>query len=223
MNTYAAGAGPGILAIWNDCETGFEDEYERWYTQDHLPERVGVAGFRFGRRYEAVAAEQRYFTFYETESPAVLATPAYLDLLDQQSEWTARVMPHFRDMSRTVCQEIARRGIIAGACAVTLRHPASLPDALIGELAARPEVLCLRHWRAMADGGPRDTEETRARGGPDATIGEALVIETAREAAARAIAGTLAVEGGETGIYRLLCQLNHEDVGEGSWAKRASA
>jgi len=46
----------GILAIWNDCAPEGYDHFERWYIREHLQERVGVPGFRFGRRYEAVSA-----------------------------------------------------------------------------------------------------------------------------------------------------------------------
>jgi hypothetical protein len=60
----------GILALWNDCREGSEHEYEAWYRGEHLRERVGLPGFRFGRRYIAVAGTSpRYFTYYETETP----------------------------------------------------------------------------------------------------------------------------------------------------------
>ena len=46
----------GILAAWNDCAPEGLAEYEHWYAH-HLAERVGVPGFREGRRYEAVPGE----------------------------------------------------------------------------------------------------------------------------------------------------------------------
>ncbi|MGD8477411.1 MAG: hypothetical protein PVI98_09690, partial [Burkholderiales bacterium] len=62
----------GVLAIWNDCLPEVEKQYEDWYMHQHLPERVGVPGFRIGRRYQALAAEPRYFTYYDTDTPEVL-------------------------------------------------------------------------------------------------------------------------------------------------------
>ena len=41
---------PGILAIFNDCHTGREAEFEAWFQGEHLLERLGVPGFLFGRR-----------------------------------------------------------------------------------------------------------------------------------------------------------------------------
>ena len=68
----------GILAVFNDCAPEGYEHFERWYIREHLQERVGVPGFRFGRRYELVSGgDRQFFAFYEVESPAVLASPAY--------------------------------------------------------------------------------------------------------------------------------------------------
>ena len=112
----------GILAIWNDCDAAVEAEYERWYVGEHLAERVGVPGFRFGRRYQAVRAEVRYFTFYETDAPLVLRGRAYLDRLDHPTPATRRLMGHFHNMSRTVCRKTSHAGsAMAGAHALTVQ------------------------------------------------------------------------------------------------------
>ena len=67
----------GILAIWNDCAPEGYDHFERWYIREHLQERVGVPGFRFGRRYQLVSGGNRqFFAFYEVETPAVLSSPS---------------------------------------------------------------------------------------------------------------------------------------------------
>ena len=42
----------GILAVWNDRVADIADFYEWWYVKQHLPERVGLPGWRYGRRYE---------------------------------------------------------------------------------------------------------------------------------------------------------------------------
>ena len=65
----------GILAVFNDCAPEGFEHFERWYIREHLQERVGVPGFRFGRRYELVSGgDRRFFAFYEVETPAVLAS-----------------------------------------------------------------------------------------------------------------------------------------------------
>jgi hypothetical protein len=75
----------GILAVFNDCTPEGYEHFERWYIREHLQERVGIKGFRFGRRYELVSGgDRRFFAFYEVESPDVLSSPAYLERLNRR-------------------------------------------------------------------------------------------------------------------------------------------
>ena len=114
----------GILAIWNDCAPDGYDHFERWYIREHLQERVGVPGFRFGRRYEAVSgADRRFFAFYEVDSPDVLSSKAYVDRLEAPTPWTLEAMKAFRNMVRTVCDLRAAAGDLIGSHAVVLRAP----------------------------------------------------------------------------------------------------
>ena len=109
---------PGILALWNDCaEEGMAD-YECWYMAQHLPERVGVAGFRFGRRYVRVEGDRRYFTFYELDRPEVLWSDEYLERVGNPTDWTQQVMPNFRNTIRTACRLVASDGHAMGGHAV---------------------------------------------------------------------------------------------------------
>ncbi len=72
----------GVLAIWHDCADGREAEIEAWYQQEHLIERLGVPGFMYGRRHEALSAMPRYFTSYVAESADILTSRPYLDRLE---------------------------------------------------------------------------------------------------------------------------------------------
>ena len=94
----------GILAIWNDFAPEGYEHFERWYNREHLQERVGVPGFRFGRRYELVSGgDRRFFAFYEVDSPAVLTSPAYLERLNARRPGRED-HASFRNMVRTVCE-----------------------------------------------------------------------------------------------------------------------
>ena len=113
---------PGILAIWNDIAPDGYEHFERWYNREHLQERVGVPGFRFGRRYEVVSGgDRRFFAFYEVDSPDVLTSPAYMQRLENPTPWTQKTMTSFRNMVRTVCDLRRSEGDLAGSFAVVLR------------------------------------------------------------------------------------------------------
>jgi hypothetical protein len=208
----------GILAIWNDIAPEGYGHFERWYIREHLQERVGVPGFRFGRRYERVSGgDRQFFAFYEVDSPAVLTSPAYLDRLENPTPWTRESMRHFRNMVRTVCDLRTAAGDLVGSHAVVLRADAAMAptpaaDAFVRDLAAEPGIARVQLWTAARDQTRADTAEMKVRG-PDKLIAGALVVECVRRADAERVAKELAppppalgISGSSAlGIYALLC------------------
>ena len=208
----------GILAIWNDCAPEGEAHYERWYKSEHMQERVGVPGFRFGRRYERLAGgDRRFFTFYEVESPDVLSSRAYVERLENPTPWTSESMKYFRNMVRTVCDQRVAAGDLIGSHAVVLRAdeamaPTPEAGALAVKFAGEPGVARVQLWAAAAMQTPADTAEMKKRS-PDQLAAGAFVVECIRRADADRIAATLSpaptalgVSGKSVvGIYGLLC------------------
>src|SRR4029077_5154520 len=37
--------GTGLLMVWADVPASKEDEFNRWYNEEHLPERMAIPGF----------------------------------------------------------------------------------------------------------------------------------------------------------------------------------
>lgn len=109
--------GAAALGIWIDVDTGALDDFNAWYREQHLPERLGVPGFLRGRRYEATSGGPAYFTLYETESAAVLSSAAYLARLNAPTAWTRRVLPAMRTMIRNAYRLVASSAEPAPAAA----------------------------------------------------------------------------------------------------------
>ena len=113
--------GTGVLAIWSDAVLEHEEEFNDWYTNQHLPERVGVPGFRRGRRYvKDTPGELRYFTLYETADIGVLASAPYLERLNNPTDWTRRAMPFFSNGSRAAMTVASSAGAGVGGLAATI-------------------------------------------------------------------------------------------------------
>lgn len=113
---------PAFLALWNDIDPSRIDEYERWHTLEHVPERVWVPGFRSGTRYVATRSGQpRYFTRYELDDVSALDTAAYQDLVDHPTPWSASMRPAFANFLRKPCRQVAVEGATQGAALLVLR------------------------------------------------------------------------------------------------------
>lgn len=167
--------GDGALGIWMDVDARGLDDFNAWYRQQHLPERLAVPGFLRGRRYESAGDGPRYFTLYETESAAVLASAAYLARLDAPTDWTRRALSAVRRMVRTPYRRVATTGPDARAPRlVTVRvqpHSgrgpyvrASLAADALGALATLGSVAATV-YEAEAVSPPVVTEERRSVGG----------------------------------------------------------
>lgn len=97
--------GSGLLLVMIDIDPEHEEEFNRWYDEEHLPERVGCEGFLSGRRFVSVEGEPKYLALYELESPEVLSGEAYQKMMPP-SEWTKKISRHFTRQVRNVYREI---------------------------------------------------------------------------------------------------------------------
>ena len=198
--------------MWNNLAEASKLDFERWYMQEHIPERLAVPGFRTARRYEAIEADRAFFACYEVDSPDVLVGPAYTARLANPTPLTRSIMPHFRGMVRSVFVEVVREGNGIGGALVVARYgngaPTGLPRAAL-EAVDRSEIVSQKVWQPAPANVRTDTPESRTRPEPDAVASGAIVVETAREAAALTLAASLKRELTEAsvsiGCYRLLC------------------
>ena len=87
--------GTGLLMVWCEVPAEIEDEFNRWYNEEHLQERLSVPGILSAARYEAVVNGPKHLAVYELESPAVMESPEYLKCRQNPSEWSKRMSPDF--------------------------------------------------------------------------------------------------------------------------------
>lgn len=99
----------GLLLAMIDIDYAFEDEFNRWYREEHFPERIACPGFLNGRRFTAVEGAPKYLALYDLENPAVLESEAYKKIYGP-SAWTRRIAQHFLRSVRNVYAEISRTG-----------------------------------------------------------------------------------------------------------------
>ena len=117
--------GRALLAFSHDVTPGSEPDWTEWHDREHIPERLAVPGFLRLRRYVALTRGPRFFYFYETESLAVLQSPAYLERLSNPTPWTRRCMSYVVNNKRTACRVSATLGAgLGGVLSVADLGPA---------------------------------------------------------------------------------------------------
>ena len=106
----------GLLAIWNNANKKFLSEYEEWYKNEHLFERLCVPGINSARRFVSLKSNYNYFTSYEATTPKTFFSDEYINKLNNPTKKTKFVMQFvFQDMSRTVFERQVINGSIRGA------------------------------------------------------------------------------------------------------------
>jgi len=213
-------AGLGLVAIWHDLLPEAKDDFYEWHAREHMPERVGIPGFRRGRRYLATRGAPEYFNLYEADSVEVLAGQDYLTRLNAPTPWTQRVVPSFRNVARSILRVAFTQGAGSGGVMLTLRFTAD--PAQRGALAAalRERVLPPLVQQVgiagvhvgFADEAASNIETAERKARTSATLVPSCVVliegisAEAVEAAARPLVAALRAQGAsgiDEAVYRL--------------------
>ncbi|MFT6617984.1 MAG: hypothetical protein ACJASX_000871 [Limisphaerales bacterium] len=179
--------GKAAMVAWHNLAPGSEADHDDWHSHEHMFERVAIPGFRRGRRCRAVSGSaEQYFLMYEVDDLSVLTAPAYQARLNDPSEWSQRIIPTIREMTRTLCNVLVSVGGGLGASLVTFRF-SPVPDRdeeLIIWLRDRLPELCAKQGVTgihLLAGDPTasgiKTDEARLRGGHDQAADLVLLLE----------------------------------------------
>lgn len=203
-------------------------EHDDWHTHEHLPERLSIPGFLRGTRWVALRGKPRYLVLYEVDELTTLTSAAYLERLNNPSTWTARMMPHYRAMSRGFCSVSGSFGLGVGHLTVLLRfkpEPGSaasfrgwLLREVLPQVPPRPGV-CSVH---LLEGAvtPQMTKEQRIRGS-DAGVDWALLLtgyseEALNDLVREALGPAHLEQRGAIGVleamYRIDCSFTRVEV-----------
>jgi hypothetical protein len=116
-------AGEAVVAIWNGIQPEARESFYDWHVNEHMPERVGIPGFRRGRRYIAAddATHPEFFTLYEADAMPVLQGADYQGRLNDPTPGTVANTSRFTDTFRALSRVLVSHGPGAGAAILTIR------------------------------------------------------------------------------------------------------
>src|SRR5438876_5354538 len=203
-------AGRGIVAIWHDIVLEAQPEFYEWHNREHMPERMDSHRFRRGRRYTAVQGNPQFVCFYEGDDLSVVAGREYLQRLNNPSEWTRKMMPYFRNMSRSVCNLRYSEGPGEGGFIATLRFSASkqneeeLIETALPQIASLPGVVGVHFCVADGTASNIPTIEKTFRKSTDICPPYTVMIEGSSARFVQAAAAMLLADvPGDPGVYQL--------------------
>lgn len=89
----AARKGRGLLMVFTEVPPEHEDEYNRWYNEEHIPERLSIPGVLNAARYLATQGGPKYLACYELAEPDAWHSDAWQHWLKNPTEWSQRMSP----------------------------------------------------------------------------------------------------------------------------------
>jgi hypothetical protein len=93
----------GLLVNGMSAAPEGEEEFNRWYNEEHIPALSAVPGCILARRFVATnGCPQKYLALYHLDSPDVVKTQAWAKAVE--TPWTLKVRPYMRDRLRIVCR-----------------------------------------------------------------------------------------------------------------------
>lgn len=150
-----------FLALWNGLrDLSMLEEYERWHSIEHVPERLSVPGILQARRYGSLDSAGQFFTGYWLADLAALQNTDYQALLQQPTPWSARMRLQLNNFVRHPANRLGSAGVTRGQALATLlltRPPAvPLQEALrhlaqqLGQAATAGDLL-RAEWFLVVD------------------------------------------------------------------------
>jgi hypothetical protein len=196
-------SGNAALAMWWDMAPAVRAEFEHWHTHEHFPERLALPGFLRGSRWRSADGGEGFFILYETDTLEALTSPEYLARLNAPTPWSTKLMPHHRNMVRTLCKVVASHGAGVAGHACTVRfsvapdRAADMQAQVEAKLAplAMQEGLAGAHLLRSGVAAPKTTEQA-IRGNADQAADWIVVVTGYDLTAVREVASQLAALAG---------------------------
>jgi len=202
--------GDAAMLLWYDILDEAVDAHDEWHTREHFPERIEIPGFLRAQRWVAESGSPRYFVVYEVPDIGVLSAGPYMQRLNHPTEWTRRMMPYFRNMSRAVCQLVYSDGPGEGGFVATLRFdgidPESLCVTILPRVVEYPDIVGVHLCVADEAASGIPTVEKTFRVAADRCTSSVIIIEGTSSAYVDSAAQRLAADlkaSADVAIYQL--------------------
>jgi hypothetical protein len=133
----AAKKGRGLFMVFTDIPPEYEEEFNRWYDEEHIPERLAIPGILDAARYVAVRGGPKYLACYELSGPEARDSDAWQDKLNNRTEWTRRISG---DVIGTYYVHLLYRLIYPSDVPEETAQAGMAPVLLVGRMSVPPDL-----------------------------------------------------------------------------------
>ena len=85
--------GRGLLMVFTDVPPDVEEEFNRWYNEEHIPERLSIPGVLDAARYVALRGGPKHLACYELADSDAWHSEEWQRWLNNPTPWSRRMSP----------------------------------------------------------------------------------------------------------------------------------
>lgn len=100
--------GNTIMVVMMEIDAEHDAEFNRWYNEEHLPERLGIPGYISARRFKLEEGEGvlTYLCIWELEDASPLQSQAYEAQNRRPSDLRDRAHSYIKERARGLYKQI---------------------------------------------------------------------------------------------------------------------
>jgi hypothetical protein len=104
--TSDSGPRPAILIVHVEVAEADAAELNRWYEEEHRPEKMGLPGYLSMRRFQAYDGSPRFLAVYELSEPEAAVHGPSSSPAPPPSDWMKAVMATWTRWDRSIWVEL---------------------------------------------------------------------------------------------------------------------
>ena len=100
--------GGTLLVVMMDVDPEHDEEFNRWYDEEHLPERLEIPGYVSARRFKLEEGEGvlKYLCIWELEDSTPLSSEEYEAQRARPGELRDRALSYVKQRARGIYKQI---------------------------------------------------------------------------------------------------------------------
>ncbi|HYQ55185.1 MAG TPA: hypothetical protein VES70_32655 [Pseudomonas sp.] len=98
----------GMLFVASDIDAVHELEFNRWYDEEHLPDRASMAGVIKASRFKSPTDSPKYLALYWAEGIRAFDCPEYAHAFKYQSVWSRKMLPLMQNPTRRIGEAVGQ-------------------------------------------------------------------------------------------------------------------
>lgn len=206
----------GMLFVASDIDEVHENEFNNWYDNEHVPDRVSMPGVIKATRFKAVVGSPKYLALYWAKSLSSFDGPEYQHAFKNQTSWSNKILPLMKNPIRrigTAFGDFAEKGGEFVSVIISVRTVSNEDLQVLNSALNTDSDFVQSYCITPAEGLSLPLPQERLA---DRAMNNLIIVESRTQASAENLTKLAlkycGVESHELGCYQVMSQCSAEEA-----------